>query len=93
MARYNLIPKFENVKSYYDKTQVEFENNIKRLFSYNVLVCEINVEENTFYLYKDFNFSQTTLRHVKEFLKQHNSFWDYNKSRLEYIYNNQLGGL
>ena len=91
MARYNLIPEFENVKSYYNKAQVEIEKNIKKLYSYNVLVCEINTLENTFYLYEDFDFSQTTLRHVKEFLQQH-GFKKMTKKEME-AYKNEWGNI
>ena len=61
-----LSPKFENVKSYYRKAFVEVLENGFRLISYNTVVAEINDSE-----LKIFNMqSNTTLRHIKEFMQQ-----------------------
>lgn len=65
---YELIPKYENVKSYYNKAIVLETNKRKMLQSYDVIVAEI--VGNKVFLTEDFNYSKTTLRHVKEFLKQ-----------------------
>jgi hypothetical protein len=63
---YELKPQFESVKSYYRKATVAIEGNKKTLISYDTKVCTIegnNVKIDGFY-------SATTLRHIKEFLKQ-----------------------
>lgn len=61
-----LNPVYENVKSYYDKAIIDVDGEISKLYSYGTLVAEINDRQvRVFGLY-----SQTTLRHIKEFLKQ-----------------------
>ena len=77
-----LQPKFENVKSFYNKAEIE-QINIKGgdkvylLRSYNSIVSAIiETKENYKYFYlnnlikKELLTSQTTLRHIKEFYKQ-----------------------
>ena len=79
MLNYQLEPIYENVKSYYGKARVQnfgelndgqhlAVDNKLRLFSYETLVCYI--EDGEVHLLPAWNFSATTLRHVKEFLKQ-----------------------
>lgn len=95
-----LKPKFEAVKSYYSKAKLEVwespeKNKIYFLFSYGSLVCGITEEtKGGKYIY--FNnkilpnllFSQTTTRHIKEFLKQFYEERDYTKKDLL-----KIGGL
>ena len=77
-----LQPKFENVKSFYNKAQIE-QINIKGgdkvyiLYSYNNIVSAIiQTKEGYRYFYlnnkikKELLTSQTTLRHIKEFYRQ-----------------------
>lgn len=78
-SKKELLPIFENVKSYYKKAEVKKYYNkyniiVKyELLSYNTIV--LNYKESKIKLNKDINInlltSQTTLRHIKEFIKQH----------------------
>ena len=61
-----LQPTNENVNSYYDKAHYTKDGTNLKLYSYNTLVCEIK-NNNTIVFGTH---SQTTLRHIKEFLKQ-----------------------
>ena len=74
-----LLPVFENVKSYYKKAEVKRyynKNNIivkYELLSYNTIVLiykesKIKLNKN---IKKELLTSQTTLRHIKEFIKQY----------------------
>lgn len=74
-----LKPVFENVKSYYEKATIKKyynkENIIVKyeLLSYNTSI--LYLENNKIYFnYKDIKnkkiYTNTTLRHIKEFLKQ-----------------------
>lgn len=74
-----LLPVFENVKSYYKKAEVKRYYNkyniiVKyELLSYNTLVLtykdnKIKLNKN---IKKELLTSQTTLRHIKEFIKQY----------------------
>lgn len=83
-----LIPKYDKAKSFYKKAIVTEHKNIENqniisLYSYNTLVC---------YIIKDINncvvkgiFSDTTLRHIKEFLKQ-NDFKAETKKQIKEDY-------
>ncbi len=61
-----LNPIFSNQKSFYNKAQVEKTATGKRLHSYNFFVAEVNGKKASVYNLQ----SDSTLRHVKEFLKQ-----------------------
>lgn len=67
-----LIPLYDNRKSFYNKAYIVRIENTIRLYSYNTLVLEI--EKDYYRLNKSINekllFSSTTLRHIKETLKQ-----------------------
>ena len=78
-SKKELTPIYENVKSYYNKAEVKSYYNKYNiitkyeLLSYNTLVLtykdskiELNKKIN-----KELLTSQTTLRHIKEFIKQH----------------------
>ncbi len=73
---------YDSRKSFYGKAQVEQEGDSIKLYSYNTLVCEIKQGKAQI---KGF-YSQTTLRHIKEFLLQ-NGFKVVNKGQLEKDYN------
>lgn len=69
MKKYDLLPVYDSKKSFYKKAIIEEENENIKLYSYNTLVCTIshndiilnnNVDESLL-------FSNTTLRHIKEF--------------------------
>lgn len=78
-SKKKLIPVFENVKSYYNKAEVKKYYNkynviVKyELLSYNTLV--LTYKDSKIKLNKKINInllmSKTTLRHIKEFIKQY----------------------
>ena len=78
-----LKPQYDNRKSFYNKANVKTENNKLILISYKTEVCFI---ENNKVNIKGF-YSDTTLRHIKEFLKQ-NGFKADNKKQIEDDYIN-----
>jgi hypothetical protein len=63
---YELNAIHDSRKSFYNKAIVREEDGKKKLYSYNTLVCFI--ENNKPIVLGAY--SQTTLRHIKEFLKQ-----------------------
>ena len=75
-----LFPIYEEVKSYYKKAYIKKYYNkddiIKKyeLISYNTSILYIK-DNKLYFNYKNINnkkiYSQTTLRHIKEFLKQY----------------------
>ena len=77
-----LKPIYDNRKSFYKKAYIEYHtewnelySRIKKikLYSYNTIICTIEYidSENRFYhIHNDNLISQTTLRHLKEFLLQ-----------------------
>lgn len=65
---YGLDPRFDARKSFYGKAQVDVDGDRQTLYSYNTKVAEIKDGKVT--LFPAWNYSQTTLRHVKDFLKQ-----------------------
>lgn len=89
-----LKPVFENVKSFYNKAEFETietknKNKIHLLKSYKSLVCGVVEEaDGTKWIYlnnsiqKSLLTSQTTLRHIKEFLKQFYKQQEYTKKEL-----------
>lgn len=64
---YELTPRFDSRASFYGKARVEVaEDGTKRLWSYNIHVASTkDGKPMVFGLY-----SETTTRHIKEFLKQ-----------------------
>lgn len=85
-----LKPIYDNRKSFYKKAYIEIisswsETRAKvekiKLYSYNLLVCEVNYHEDTtnrvYTICNEEFISQTTLRHIKEFLLQ----WFYCKGK------------
>ena len=66
--KYELTPQLDSRQSFYRKAIVE-DN---RLYSYDTFVCE--VKDNEYYLNGDISrdllLSQTTMRHIKEFIYQ-----------------------
>ena len=68
-----LQPVYNTQKDYYKKAVVKtLDNNIKLLYSYNTLVCIIY--DNRYILNDNISynllFSNTTLKHIKDFLLQ-----------------------
>lgn len=83
-----LKPIYNTQKDYYKKAEVKtLNNNIKLLYSYNTLVCIIY---NNKYILNDtinYNllFSNTTLKHLKDFLLQ-----NINILRLSHFIDNKI---
>ena len=86
--KYELKPEFDSRKSFYRKAKVIKENNKLVLRSYNTRVAEIDLKENKAIIFKIS--SQTTLRHIKEFLKQ-NSFKAETKKQILKDYKKGVG--
>ena len=67
-----LIPIYDNRKSFYNKAYIVRIGDLIRLYSYDTLVLEVG--QDYYKLNKNINdellFSNTTLRHIKETLKQ-----------------------
>ena len=63
-----LQTRYDARKSFYGKAQVETLNGKVNLYSYNTLVA--TVCDGVLILTCDWNYSQTTRRHVNEFVKQ-----------------------
>ena len=61
-----LIPIYSDQKKFHKKAMVS--NNGKKLFSYDILVAEIIEKNAVVYSLK----TESTLRHILEFLKQNN---------------------
>lgn len=65
---YDLNPQYDNRQSFYGKAKVDTgdKNDQNKLYSYNTLVAEIKNGKPVVYG----TYSQTTLRHIKDWLKQ-----------------------
>lgn len=86
-ARYGLEPQYDARKSFYGKAHVESDNGVLTLYSYNTPVCRIDGDKVT--LLDMWDSSQTTLRHVKEFLQQH-GFKVGSKAQIAKLYGENL---
>lgn len=73
MRGYELKPVYDNAKSFYNKAYVIDDEGVTdkklRLLSYNTEVAYTD-NNGVPHLLDKFNYSKTTLRHVKEFIKQ-----------------------
>jgi len=65
---YELSARYDRRQSFYRKAYVEEKGGIKTLLSYRTKVCRIKDGKVT--LLPDWNYSSTTVRHVREFLRQ-----------------------
>ena len=65
---YDMTPQYDTRQSFYGKARVDDNGNEKTLYSYNTPVAKI--VDGQVSLLPRWDESQTTLRHVKEFLKQ-----------------------
>ena len=61
-------PQFENVKSYYKKANMDYFFDTVSLWSYNTLVAKYYTDKGVLEIYGEY--SNTTLRHIKEFAQQ-----------------------
>lgn len=66
---FELTPKFDSRKSFYGKAKISFEGDHRLLLSYGTPVAFIEPDRPPVML-GGWDSTQTTLRHVKEFLKQ-----------------------
>lgn len=101
MKQYDLEAKFDSRKSFYGKAVVVEEYNSVSLISYKSCICQI--QENglddvivKIYNVRDYKgnsltFSSTSLRHLKEFLKQ-NGLKAESKAQIEADYDVYDGG-
>lgn len=78
-----LMPKYDTRKSFYNKAVVEHTKNKATLYSYNTKVAAI--ENGKVKLFNAWDYSSTTLRHTKEFLKQ-NGFAADTKAQMQKEY-------
>ena len=87
MKKYELLPIYDSRKSFYNKATVEEERGIKKLYSYNTLVCTLS--HNDIILNNNVDelllFSNTSLRHIKEFLKQFYFNSDHNITKKDLL--------
>ena len=74
---YELTPQYDSRASFYGKARVEIEGTTKRLISYNTHVASIkDCDDGLGMRAMVFDtYSATTLRHIKEFLKQNIESW------------------
>ena len=70
--KYELEPRYDSRKSFYGKATVIEEDGIIKLQSYSTIVAYIKDGKATVCG----QYSQTTIRHIKEFLKQNGFFAD-----------------
>lgn len=86
--RYDLRPEYDSRQSFHSKAYVDDEGSEKTLYSYHTKVAEI--KDGKPILYPKWDYSSTTLRHVKEFLLQ-NGFKADSKSQIarDYVVENE----
>ena len=68
MNVYELSPRFERCRSYYRKAYVIEDDNLTMLRSYETIVCTIDHARKVCNVAG--RFSNTTARHIREFLRQ-----------------------
>lgn len=78
---YELNTVYDSRKSFYGKAKVEETETAKHLISYSTKVASIEGDKATV----NGTYSPTTLRHIKEFLKQ-NGFNADSKAQIEELY-------
>ena len=68
-----LTVRYDARNSFYGKAMVDYSRGAKTLFSYGTKV--VTIKNNVVTLGTSYDYSKTTLRHVKEFLKQETNFF------------------
>lgn len=68
MQQYDLTTNYDSRASFYGKARVQVEGNVLKLYSYTTYVARIQQDINKAVVFG--TYSATTLRHIKEFLKQ-----------------------
>ena len=81
---FELTPKFDSRKSFYGKAKISFEGDRRLLLSYGTPVAFIEPDRLPVML-DGWDSTQTTLRHVREFLKQ-NGFKADSKKQMQRDY-------
>lgn len=79
MQMYELIARYDARQSFYHKAVVRVEKNKTTLYSYETPVAVVS--KGKLKLLPDWNYSNTTRRHVKEFVKQQNVESQYDELR------------
>lgn len=88
-AHRSLEPRYDSRKSFYGKAHVVDDSDGSQiLYSYDTPVCKIN-SSGEVELLAQWDSSQTTLRHVKEFLQQ-NGFKTGSKSQIASMYGKKV---
>lgn len=84
MNKTELTPIFDRCKSFYGKAETIKEDNKIILKSYNTNILEYNTKTKklTFLTNNKNHFTQTTNRHINEFLKQFTNETPKSKSKL-----------
>jgi len=83
---YDLDTRFDPRKSFYSKAKVDVKRDgTQILYSYNTPVCRISADDHRVTLFPRWDESATTLRHVKEFLRQ-NDFKAESRQQIEKDY-------
>lgn len=65
-----LKPILNNQKSFYNKAKIEHVGEEKNLFSYGTLIASVYSNELTYLNKNPEAYTQTTLKHLKDFLYQ-----------------------
>lgn len=79
-----LEPKKDKRKSFYKKAKIYRDNNKIKLVSYytDILEYDTNTKEITFLTHNEDHFTQTTIRHIKEFLYQFTEVCDLTRKEI-----------
>lgn len=83
MSEYYLEPEYDSAKSFYKKARVITDGVNSILYSYSTKVCEIRPTEQNKVNILGF-YSQTTTRHIKDFLYQNG----YEVGSSKFLYEN-----
>ena len=87
---YELGSQYGGRKSYYGKAQVEVNNGEQTLYSYGTPIMKIDNNGNMELLCDYWALTNTTLRHIREFMQQ-NGLGVMNKKELEKLIDNKKG--
>lgn len=91
IGMYELNARYDARKSFYGKAKVVETQDSKELYSYDTLVAKVTTKNHGYIIpaYAEVYgiYSDTTLRHIKEFLKQE-GFKAESKSQIERDYIN-----
>ena len=74
---------YDSRKSFYGKSTVNIEKGIYNMFSYGVKICKYDENTGEFHLFAGVLYSQTTCRHLREFLKQRGITHIFNKMSMQ----------